>query len=101
MKLMIDIPEEIYKASRIVDVQYEDVVQIPLEVIANGTPINNVLGEIITGFEAHKWDKDEGSKAIYNSAINDAIAYIEEYVNEMQATELLAEARKCAESEEE
>ena len=39
MKLIIDIPEEIYKASQIVDVKYEDTIQIPLEVIANGTPI--------------------------------------------------------------
>ena len=39
MKLIIDIPEEIYKASKIIDVQDVDVVQIPLEVIANGTPI--------------------------------------------------------------
>lgn len=39
MQMVINIPEEIYKASKIIDVQYEDVVQIPLEVIANGTPI--------------------------------------------------------------
>ena len=39
MKLIIDIPEEIYKASQIVDVKYEDTIQIPLEVIANGIPI--------------------------------------------------------------
>ena len=39
MKLIIDIPEDVYKASQIVDVKYEDTIQIPLEVIANGTPI--------------------------------------------------------------
>lgn len=39
MKLIIDIPEEVYKASQIIDVKYEDVIQIPLEVIKNGTPI--------------------------------------------------------------
>ena len=46
MKLIIDIPEEIYKASKIIDVQYEDVVQIPLEVIANGTPLDKIRDEI-------------------------------------------------------
>lgn len=39
MKLIIDIPEEIYKASQIVDVKCEDVIQIPLEVIAEGIPL--------------------------------------------------------------
>ena len=50
MKLLIDIPEEIYKASKIIDVQYEDVVQIPLDVVANGTPIsdNATNGKVIT-----------------------------------------------------
>ena len=49
MKLIIDIPEEIYKASKIIDVQYEDVVQIPLEVIANGTliPDNATNGDVM------------------------------------------------------
>ena len=49
MKLIIDIPEEIYKASKIIAVQYEDVVQIPLEVIANGTsiPDNATNGDIV------------------------------------------------------
>lgn len=48
MKLIIDIPEEIYKASQIVDVTHEDTIQIPLEVIANGTPIpdNATVGEV-------------------------------------------------------
>lgn len=52
MRILIDIPEEIYKASKIIDVQYEDVVQIPLEVIANGTPIpdNATNGDVIKAF---------------------------------------------------
>lgn len=37
--------------------------------------------EILLGLEAHKWHKDEGSKAIYDSAINDAITYVENYMN--------------------
>ena len=47
MKLIIDIPKEIYEASKIIDVQYEDVVQIPLEVIANGIPLSKGHGRII------------------------------------------------------
>lgn len=39
------------------------------------------FNEILSGLKAHKWNKDEGSKAIYDSAIDDAITYIEEYVN--------------------
>ena len=40
--------------------------------------VNAILGKIIAGLKAHKWNKDEGSKAIYDSAINDAIVYVEE-----------------------
>ena len=41
-------------------------------------PLKSVDG-LIEGLTSHKWDKDEGSKAIYNSAIDDAITYIKEY----------------------
>ncbi len=54
MKLIIDIPEEIYKASRIVNVQYEDVVQIPLEVIANGIPISDKKYDI----DNYNWENE-------------------------------------------
>lgn len=37
------------------------------------------IEDLITGLESHKWGKDEGSKKIYDSAINDAIVYIKEY----------------------
>ena len=46
MKLIIDIPEELYKAVSIIDVKYEDTVQIPLEVIANGIPLEDIKAEI-------------------------------------------------------
>lgn len=39
IKLVIKIPEEIYKSSQMLDVKHEDVIQIPLEVITNGTPL--------------------------------------------------------------
>lgn len=47
IELVIKIPEEIYKASQILDVKYEDTVQIPLEVIANGTPLPKRHGRLI------------------------------------------------------
>ena len=37
--VVIELPEELYKASQIIEVKYEDTIQIPLEVIANGTPL--------------------------------------------------------------
>lgn len=39
IELVIKIPEEIYKASQIIDTKHEDTIQIPLEVIANGIPL--------------------------------------------------------------
>lgn len=39
MKYIIDIPEEIYKSAQIIKPKYDDVIQIPLEVIANGIPV--------------------------------------------------------------
>lgn len=47
IELVIKVPEEIYKASQIIDVKYEDVIQIPLEVIKNGTPLPKGHGRLI------------------------------------------------------
>lgn len=47
IELIVKIPEDIYKASHIIDVKYEDVIQIPLEVIANGTPLPKGHGRLI------------------------------------------------------
>ena len=47
IELVIRIPEEIYKASQIIEVKYEDTVQIPLEVIANSTPLPKGHGRLI------------------------------------------------------
>jgi len=46
IELVIKIPKEIYKESQIIDVKHEDVIQIPLEVIANGTPLPKGHGRI-------------------------------------------------------
>lgn len=64
MKLIIDIPKEIYKASQIVGDKFDDVIQIPLEVIANCTPIpdNATNGDVIKAMfdvtEEHFYDED-------------------------------------------
>ena len=47
IELVIKIPEEIYIASRILDVKHEDTVLIPLEVIANGTPLPKRHGRLM------------------------------------------------------
>ena len=73
MKLIIDIPEEM-----IIDVQYEDVVQIPLEVISNGTPIsdNATNGDVIKAmfpdnvFAEDKW-RDENGVTWHTDIISD------------------------------
>lgn len=54
IELVIKIPEEIYKASQILDVKHEDTVQIPLEVIANGTPLPKRHGRLIDADAFHK-----------------------------------------------
>ncbi len=41
IELVVNIPEEIYKASQIMNVKHEDVIQIPLEVIKNGIPLDD------------------------------------------------------------
>ena len=47
IELIIKIPTEIYEASQILDVKHEDTIQIPLEVIANGTPLPKWHGRLI------------------------------------------------------
>lgn len=47
IELVVKIPEEIYKASQIIDVKHEDVIQIPLEVVAKGTPLPKGHGKLI------------------------------------------------------
>lgn len=65
IELVVKLPEEIYKASQIIDVKHEDVIQIPLEVITNGTPLPKAHGELV--------DRDainERFDSIYNDAMN-------------------------------
>lgn len=47
MKIIIDIPEEIYKASKIINVKNDDTVQIPLEVIAKGTILTKEMSKFL------------------------------------------------------
>ena len=47
IELVINIPTAIYEASQILDVKYEDTVQIPFEVIANGVPLPKGHGRLV------------------------------------------------------
>ncbi len=95
------IPIEEFESDRFFDKDHDDLDFLTDE--EKTAAVNDALGTIIAGLKAHKWNKDEGSKAIYDSAINDAITYIDEYMNRrdnaIQATDFLAEARACAERE--
>ena len=82
MKLIIDIPEEIYKASKIIDGLYENVIQIPLEVIANGIvlPKHGRLGDL-DALEQYVIDKySEGEQLAID--ISDAPTILEAWGNE-------------------
>ena len=46
MRLIIDIPDKIYKASKLIDVKHDDVIQIPLEVISHGTVLPDRHGDL-------------------------------------------------------
>ena len=75
MKIVIDVSNWLYNA--IMEHREPVYSQSLGDAVRDGTP----LDEIVSGLEAHKWNKDEGSKAIYNSAIDDAITYVEECTN--------------------
>lgn len=47
IELVIKLPKGIYVASQMSNVKPDDVVQIPLEVIANGTPLPKGHGRLI------------------------------------------------------
>ncbi len=57
IELVIKIPEEIYKASQIIDVKYKDTIQIPLEVIAKGTPLPKGHGRLIDEWKINKCEQ--------------------------------------------
>ena len=61
IELVIKIPEEIYKASHIIDVKYEDTIQIPLEVIKKGIPLPKGHGDLIDRKELLKQPMDKAN----------------------------------------
>jgi len=73
IELVIKVPEEIYKASQVINVKYEDVIQIPLEVIANGTPLPKGHGRLIDVDELKKHKYHDNHR--YENAV--AVAYID------------------------
>lgn len=72
MKLIIEIPEKEYENICLMS-KYGTGVAF-YDWVANGTP----LEDIVDGIESHKWGNNEGSKEIYNNAIDDVLTYIEE-----------------------
>lgn len=81
IELVIKIPEEIYKASQIIDVKYEDVIQIPLEVIAKGIPLDKIRAEI----EELK-PNNPNFKGYFeqNVALNKVLEVIDKYMGESE-----------------
>ena len=80
IELVIKIPEEIYKASQIIDAKYEDVIQIPLEVIANGIPLPKGHGRLIEDKFITITDiREDGSEFTYvpYEVIEDALTILE------------------------
>ena len=86
IELVIKIPEEVYKASQIIDVKYEDVIQIPLEVIKKGIPLPKGHGRLIDSDKLHyikmlvqnpNNGKHKHIVAVRASEINKALSIIE------------------------
>ena len=87
IELVIKIPEELYEASQILDVKHEDTVQIPLEVITNGTPLPKGHGrlgdldalekEIVNGIKAGNYEEGYETFAHINNMDDcvDAVKY--------------------------
>lgn len=76
MKLIIDLPEKAYKLRLTNPVWYDSNMD---KAIRNGIP----LEDIVEGIKSHKWGHNEGSKEIYNNAIDDVLTYIEEKLGEI------------------
>lgn len=80
MKRIIDIPEEIYSHTQEYEVggfNQENDTKLFMA-IKNSIP----LEDIVDGIKSHKWGHNEGSKEIYNNAIDDVLTYIEEKLGE-------------------
>lgn len=81
IELVVKIPKEIYKASQIVDAKHEDVIQIPLEVIANGKPLpkgHGRLGDLdALREEVSSWGMNDYEPSDFTDAIDQADTIIE------------------------
>lgn len=47
VELVVKIPQEVYKASQIIDAKHEHLIQMPLEVITNGKVLPKGHGKLI------------------------------------------------------
>ena len=78
MRLIIDIPEKVYRASQIMEVKHEDTIQIPLEVIANGIPLDKITDEIQSDREFYKNYEDDINRGV-TCGLKRALATIDKY----------------------
>ena len=72
IELVIKIPEEIYEASQIISAKHEDVIQIPLEVIANGKPLPKGHGRLI---DISEYEKYFNTAVTYDDGNHEHVVY--------------------------
>lgn len=93
IELVIKMPEEIYKASQIIDDKYEDAstIQIPLEVIARGTPLPKGHGRLK---DIDKLPVNEIERTEYNYECGENECHSEEivYLDDIISAETIVEA---------
>ena len=84
MNLIINIPDEVYKATQVIKPKHDDVIQIPLEVIANGTPLPKGHGRLIDANELKKeyphdtdWDYPVNTNCYVVESIDNSPTIIE------------------------
>lgn len=80
IELVIKIPTAIYEASQILVAKYDDTIQIPLEVIAKGTPLPKGHGRLkdVDKLESHdEYDGQGFTKSVYKDDIDSAQTIIE------------------------
>ena len=82
MQIVIDIPKKIYKASQIIGGKFDDVIQIPLEVIANCTVLPEKHGRLIDADTINCWLTEQNIKVVSKWQLDNAPTILEAWGNE-------------------
>ena len=83
MKLIIDIPDKTIAHIRAdYGHNYRGLCDEDRDIIVKEIYNSVPLEDIVDGIKSHKWGHNEGSKEIYNNAIDDVLTYIEEQLGE-------------------